>query len=144
VRGIVLPLQPIGWSPEHGGLPGTLSLAADCWPMPGSPSPLGGAGRRAAPADPEQPCGNPPAMAVAPCGCAPKMGCWSPPPLGGSRWSGRAGAGRRRGTDWHAGWIETSVMLQLRPDLVRMDRAVPGTWHHPEGLPPNGPRPGPG
>src|SRR5262249_61663918 len=29
VRGIVLPLQPVGWSPEHGGLPGTLSLRAD-------------------------------------------------------------------------------------------------------------------
>jgi creatinine amidohydrolase len=43
--------------------------------------------------------------------------------------------------DWHAGWIETSVMLQLRPDLVRMERAVPGTWHHPEGLPPSGPSP---
>src|SRR5258708_8483217 len=29
VRAIALPLQPIGWSPEHGGLPGTLSLDAD-------------------------------------------------------------------------------------------------------------------
>jgi hypothetical protein len=27
--GIVLPLQPIGWSPEHGNLPGTLSLDAE-------------------------------------------------------------------------------------------------------------------
>ena len=41
--------------------------------------------------------------------------------------------------DWHAGWIETSVMLQLRPDLVAMDRAAAGPWRHPNGLPPSGP-----
>jgi creatinine amidohydrolase len=41
--------------------------------------------------------------------------------------------------DWHAGWIETSVMLHLRPDLVRMERAEAGELRHPEGLPPSGP-----
>jgi mycofactocin precursor peptide peptidase len=27
------------------------------------------------------------------------------------------------GGDWHAGWVETSVMLALHPDLVRVSRA---------------------
>src|SRR5262249_35051769 len=43
--------------------------------------------------------------------------------------------------DWHGGWIETSVMLHLRPDLVVMEQAVPGFLHHPVGLPPHGPTP---
>src|SRR4029077_1511905 len=28
-QAVALPLQPIGWSPEHGDLPGTLSLDAE-------------------------------------------------------------------------------------------------------------------
>ncbi len=28
--------------------------------------------------------------------------------------------------DLHAGWLETSIILSLRPDLVRMDEALPG------------------
>src|SRR6476660_5847652 len=28
-QAVALPLQPIGWSPEHGNLPGTLSLDAE-------------------------------------------------------------------------------------------------------------------
>src|SRR5262249_39780599 len=43
--------------------------------------------------------------------------------------------------DWHAGWIETSVMLHLRPDLVAVEQAKPGPLHHPAGLPPYGPAP---
>jgi len=27
--------------------------------------------------------------------------------------------------DWHGGWLETSIMLNLMPDLVRMDLAAP-------------------
>jgi creatinine amidohydrolase len=27
--------------------------------------------------------------------------------------------------DWHGGWVETSIMLRLAPDLVRMDLAAP-------------------
>src|SRR5258705_35709 len=47
-------------------------------------------------------------------------------------------------TEQHGPHLPTgtdSFILQLRPDLVRMDRAVAGTWHHPEGLPPGGPSP---
>lgn len=29
-----------------------------------------------------------------------------------------------RGHDWHAGWMETSMMMHLRPDLVMGDRTV--------------------
>ena len=125
VRGIVLPLQPIGWSPEHGGLPGTLSLAADrladAWVAIARWSARAGL-RRLLILNSHG--GNPPAMADLPIGFTAQQapeGAVAP--------------------DWHAGWVETSVMLQLRPDLVRMDRAVPGTWHHPEGLPPGGPSP---
>ena len=42
--------------------------------------------------------------------------------------------------DWHAGWIETSVMLHLRPDLVAR-KAARREMRFPEGLPPNGPAP---
>ncbi len=43
--------------------------------------------------------------------------------------------------DWHAGWIETSVMLHLRPELVALDKASRREMRFPEGLPPDGPAP---
>ncbi|HEX7199341.1 MAG TPA: creatininase family protein, partial [Dongiaceae bacterium] len=43
--------------------------------------------------------------------------------------------------DWHAGWIETSVMLHLRPELVAMEQAAAAEMRYPEGLPPDGPAP---
>jgi len=43
--------------------------------------------------------------------------------------------------DWHAGWIETSVMLHLHPELVALDKAVRREMRFPEGLPPDGPAP---
>ena len=143
VRGIVLPLQPIGWSPEHGGLPGTLSLAADlladAWVAIGSWVARAGV-RRLLILNSHG--GNPPAIAVAALRLRTEDGLL----VATTHWEDLARPAElapqgAAAPDWHAGWIETSVMLQLRPDLVRMDRAVAGTWHHPEGLPPNGPSP---
>jgi mycofactocin system creatininase family protein len=37
-----------------------------------------------------------------------------------------AGHDPRRPSDLHAGWAETSIMLHLHPELVRLDRAAPG------------------
>jgi mycofactocin precursor peptide peptidase len=50
---------------------------------------------------------------------------WPPP--------GRAGLARSS-VDLHAGHTETSLMLHLAPELVRLDRATPGGPPHPEGL----------
>ena len=143
VRGIVLPLQPIGWAPEHGGLPGTLSLAADlladAWVAIGSWVARAGV-RRLLILNSHG--GNPPAIAIAALRLRTEDGLL----VATTHWEDLARPAELApdgalAPDWHAGWIETSVMLQLRPDLVRMDRAVPGTWSHPEGLPPNGPSP---
>jgi creatinine amidohydrolase len=143
VRGIVLPLQPIGWSPEHGGLPGTLSLdaglLATSWVAIARWAARTGA-RRLLILNSHG--GNPPAIAQAALRLRTADGLF----VVTTHWEALArpdelAPAEAPAPDWHAGWIETSVMLHLRPDLVAMDRAVAGTWRHPAGLPPNGPAP---
>ena len=141
IRGIALPLQPIGWSIEHGGLPGTLSLDADVlaagWVGLGRWIERAGA-RRLLILNSHG--GNAPVVSTAAlrlreeCGLFVAKAHWEA--LARPNELAPAGAPVE---DWHAGWIETSVMLQLRPDLVVMDRAAAGALPHPEGLPPNGP-----
>jgi len=143
VRGIVLPLQPIGWSPEHGGLPGTLSHSADrlaeAWVAIARWSTRAGI-RRLLILNSHG--GNPPAIAIAALRLRAEHGLF----VAQTHWEALArpaeiapaGATER---DWHAGWIETSVMLHLRPELVAMDKAHPAA-RPAEGLPPpDGPAP---
>ncbi len=141
VRGIVLPLQPIGWSIEHGGLPGTLSLEADlltaAWVNLGTRIERAGA-RRLLILNSHG--GNSPVAAMAAMRLRAERGLF----VVKTHWEALARADElapagAMAQDWHAGWIETSVMVHLRPDLVVMDRAAPGSLRHPEGLPPNGP-----
>jgi len=142
-RGIVLPLQPIGWSPEHGDFPGTLSLDADLlvagW--------LGlchwvkrAGARRLVILNSHG--GNSSVVSLA----AMRMRAELAMLVATTHWEALArpnelapaGAAMQ---DWHAGWIETSVMLHLRPELVAMERAVPGVLNHPVGLPADGAAP---
>ena len=143
VRGFVLPLQAIGWSPEHGGLPGTLSLDAEllaaAWVAIGRWAARAGA-RRLLILNSHG--GNPPAIAQAALRLRTEDGLF----VVTIHWEALArpdelAPAEAPAPDWHAGWIETSVMLHLRPDLVAMDRAAAGTWNHPAGLPPDGPAP---
>ena len=143
VRGIVLPLQAIGWSAEHGGLPGTLSLDAEllaaAWVAIGRWAARAGA-RRLLILNSHG--GNPPAIALAALRLRSEAGLL----VASTHWEALArpqelAPDGAPAPDWHAGWIETSVMLALRPELVAMDRAVAGAWRHPEGLPPNGSAP---
>jgi len=141
VRGIVLPLQPIGWSIEHGGLPGTLSLDAEllaaAWVGLGHWIDRAGA-RRLLILNSHG--GNSPVVSLAAMRLRVEHGLF----VVKTHWEALARAEELApagapAQDWHAGWIETSVMLHLRPDLVVMDRAASGSLRHPEGLPPNGP-----
>jgi creatinine amidohydrolase len=143
VRAIALPLQPIGWSIEHGGWPGTLSLDADllttAWVALGK-SIAGAGARRLLILNSHG--GNASVSATAAMRLRAEHGMF----VATTHWEALArpeelapaGAPHE---DWHAGWIETSVMLHLRPDLVAMDRAAPGSLRHSAGLPPNGPAP---
>jgi len=141
MRAIALPLQPIGWSVEHGELPGTLSLDAAMltagWVALGRWIQRAGA-RRLLIFNSHG--GNASLVATAAmqlraeCGLSVAHAHWQA--LADADGLAPAGASV---PDWHAGWIETSVMLQLRPDLVAMDRATAGPWRHPLGLPPSGP-----
>jgi creatinine amidohydrolase len=139
-RAIALPIQAIGWSSEHGDLPGMLSLEpellASTWVA---------LGRQVARAGPKRLIilnshgGNPPAIALAAMRLRSESGLL----VVQVHWEDLARARALKpkaapAEDWHAGWIETSVMLHLRPDLVRMERAKPGKLRHPEGLPPSG------
>ena len=141
VRAIALPLQPIGWSIEHGGLPGTLSLDAELlaqgWVGLGRWIERAGA-RRLLILNSHG--GNAPVVSTAAmrlraeCGLFVAKAHWEA--LARPNDLAPAGAPVE---DWHAGWIETSVMLHLRPNLVVMDSAVSGSFCHPKGMPPNGP-----
>jgi creatinine amidohydrolase len=131
-RAIVLPTQAIGWSSEHGDLPGMLSLEPELlaagWVTLGRQVARAGLKRLLIPA-----------IALS----AMRLRSDSGLLVVQTHWEDLAEpqALKPEGApaeDWHAGWIETSVMLHLRPDLVRMERAEPGTLHHPEGLPPSG------
>ena len=143
IRGIVLPLQPIGWSIEHGDFPGTLSLDAEClvaaWLSLGRW--IGRAGARRL-LILNSHGGNSPVVSLAAMRMRAELGMlvattgWEA--LARPNEMAPAGAAKQ---DWHAGWIETSVMLHLRPELVVMEQALSGSLRHPAGLPPNGPAP---
>jgi len=143
VRGVALPLQPIGWSIEHGGLPGTLSLEANlltaAWVDLGSWIARAGA-RRLLILNSHG--GNASVVSTA----AMRLRAEHEMFVVKTHWEALArpnelASAGAPAQDWHAGWIETSVMLHLRPDLVVMERAAPGSLRHPEGLPPNGSAP---
>src|ERR1700687_5391704 len=134
VRAIALPLQPIGWSLEHGGLPGTLSLEADllttAWVHLGHWIERAGA-RRLLILNSHG--GNSPVAATAAMRLRAEHGVFVVKThLGALARADELGPAEASAQDWHAGWIETSVMLHLRPDLVVMDRAAPGVLRHPE------------
>jgi creatinine amidohydrolase len=142
-RAIALPVQPIGWSSEHGGLPGTLSIDAELlaagWFALGEWVAQTGA-RRLLFLNSHG--GNPPAVALAAMRLRTQHGLF----VAQTHWEALARPTELAPTgapvyDWHAGWIETAMMLHLRPDLVRMDRAASGAMRHPDGLPPDGPAP---
>lgn len=140
---VALPLQPIGWSSEHGNLPGTLSLEAgllaDAWTSLGATMAAAGL-RRLVILNGHG--GNPPVIAVAAMRLRSAHGLlvaqvhWEA--LANPSGLAPADAPAR---DWHAGWIETSVMLHLHPELVAMEQAAAAEMRFPEGLPPDGPAP---
>ena len=140
---MALPLQPIGWSHEHGDLPGTLSLDAEFlaigWVALGASVAAAGQKRLLIL---NSHGGNPPPIALAAMRLRAEHGLL----VVQTHWEALAepaalappGAPAR---DWHAGWIETSVMLHLRPDLVALEKAARREMRFPEGLPPDGPAP---
>ena len=142
-QAVALPLQPIGWSSEHGDLPGTLSLDAELlaagWVTLGASVAAAGLKRLLIL---NSHGGNPPPIALAAMRLRAQHGLlvvqthWEA--LAEPAALAPAGAPAR---DWHAGWIETSVMLHLRPELVALDKAVRREMRFPEGLPPDGPAP---
>lgn len=120
VGAVVSPPVTVGASGEHAGFPGTLSvgnevmasvvveLVRSALPVPGSAEPFGGVvlvnGHG----------GNVAALASATDllgGEGRAVLTWHPQVAGG---------------DSHAGRTETSMLLHLDPDCVRMDRAAPG------------------
>jgi mycofactocin precursor peptide peptidase len=129
---LVAPALPYGSSGEHAGFAGTLSIGQEALEQlvlalartlgpevrglvlvcahGGNAEPLSRAARQAA-------WEHRPLLV------------WPPP--------GRSGPVRspeRRTVDLHAGRTETSLMLHLAPELVRLDRAASGGPRHPEGL----------
>ena len=140
-RAIALPTQAIGWSSEHGDLPGLLSfepeLLASAWVALGRQVARAGLNRLLIL---NSHGGNPPPIALAAMRLRSESGLL----VVQAHWEDLAEPEALKpeaalAEDWHAGWIETSVMLQLRPDLVRMEQATAGKLRHPEGLPPAGP-----
>lgn len=140
-RAIILPTQAIGWSSEHGDLPGMLSLEpellAAAWVALGHQIARAGLSRLLIL---NSHGGNPPAIALAAMRLRSELGLLAVQ----AHWEDLAQPAALKPKaappqDWHAGWIETSAMLHLRPDLVRMDRARKGGLRYPEGLPPSGP-----
>ncbi len=143
MRAVALPLQPIGWSAEHEDLPGTLSqepelLAGACAALGAG---IAAAGlRRLLILNAHG--GNPPPVAIAALKLRRAHGLL----VVQAHWEALAkpaelappGAPAR---DWHAGWIETSVMLHLRPGLVRLDRAEADGPGRSGELPPGGSAP---
>lgn len=140
---VALPVQPIGWSPEHGRFPGTLSLDADRlahgWAELGVWVKRSGLTRLLIL---NSHGGNPPAIDIAAMRLRADHGLLAVK----SHWEALAEPARiappgAPALDWHGGWIETSVMLHLHPALVRMDEAAVSPLAHPAGLPPDGPAP---
>jgi creatinine amidohydrolase len=140
-RAVVLPTQAIGWSSEHGDLPGMLSLEPEMlaagWVALGQQVARAGLSRLLIL---NGHGGNPPAISLA----AMRLRCESGLLVVETHWEALAKAQALRpkaapAQDWHAGWIETSVMLHLKPELARMERAQAGKIRHPAGLPPSGP-----
>jgi creatinine amidohydrolase len=142
-QAVALPLQLIGWSSEHSDLPGTLSLDAELlaagWVALGTAVAAAGLKRLLIL---NSHGGNPPPIALAAMRLRAQHGLlvvqthWEA--LAEPAAVAPAGAPAR---DWHAGWIETSVMLHLRPELVALDKASRREMRYPEGLPPDGPAP---
>ena len=141
---VVLPVQRIGWSVEHGDWPGTLSLGPDR--LAGDWVELGGwvarAGfRRLLILNGHG--GNAPVAAVTTMRLRSEHGLLAAV----AHWQDLAGPADRGLTrDWHGGHVETSVMLHLRPDLVDMHAAKPAPTRPLSGLPmpslpPDGPAP---
>lgn len=143
---VILPVQRIGWSVEHGDWPGTLSLEADR--LAAGWVELGGwvarAGlRRLLILNSHG--GNTPVAALAAMRLRTEHGLLA----ARAHWQDLAGrhdparpaaAGGSR--DWHGGHVETSVMLHLRPDLVDMRAALPPRPDpRADHLPPDGPFP---
>lgn len=140
---VALPVQPIGWSPEHGRLPGTLSLDAAL--LAGAWTELGCWVKRAGLTRLlilNSHGGNPPAIDMSAMRLRADHGLL----VVKSHWEALAepaaiappGAPAH---DWHGGWIETAVMLHLHPGLVHMAEAAAAPLAHPAGLPPDGPAP---
>lgn len=133
---VVLPVQPVGWSVEHGDWPGTLSFGpdqlAESWVRLGSWAARAGF-RRVLILNGHG--GNAPVAAVAAMRLRSEHGLLA----ARAHWQDLAGSIDGPGRDWHAGHIETSVMLHLRPDLVDMGAARAGPAF--TGLPPDGPAP---
>jgi creatinine amidohydrolase len=143
LRAVSLPLQAIGWSSEHGDFPGTLSLPADllasAWTVLGSAVAKLGLKRLLIL---NSHGGNPPAIGLAAMRLRTEHGLF----VAQTHWEALARPAEiapagATGPDWHAGWIETSVMLHLRPELVAMDKARAGALRRIDGLPPDGPAP---
>ena len=137
---VALPLQPIGWSREHRNLPGTLSLEAEIlaagWTALGASVAAAGL-RRLVILNGHG--GNPPGIAVT----AMRLRSDHDLLVAQVHWEALAdpaalAPAEAPDRDWHAGWIETSVMLHLRPELVAMEQAAAAEMRYPEGLPPDG------
>lgn len=140
---VCLPLQPVGWSVEHGGLPGTLSLEAEtlaaAWSETGQWVARAGLSRLIIL---NSHGGNPPAIAIAAMRLRARDGLL----VVRAHWEALARPAELAPPgapphDWHAGWIETSVMLHLRPDLVRVRAAKPAPFRTGPDFPPGGTTP---
>ncbi|NYZ12347.1 creatininase family protein [Azospirillum sp. RWY-5-1] len=138
---VALPVQPVGWSPEHGRFPGTLSLDAEllvrAWTELGVWVKRSGFTRLLIL---NSHGGNPPAIDITAMRLRADHGLL----VVKSHWETLAEPGRTAppgapALDWHGGWIETSVMLHLHPALVRMEHAADSPVTHPHDLPPDGP-----
>jgi creatinine amidohydrolase len=120
---VILPVQEVGCSHEHLAFPGTLSLpprdAVAAWVAMGEGVARTGCRRIVLVSSHG---GNGPAMELAAQDLRVRSGMvavttsWArlghPPPPGGIDLA----------HDWHGGFVETSIMLAFRPDLVRGDR----------------------
>jgi creatinine amidohydrolase len=139
-RAVALPLQSVGWSTEHCNLPGTLSLDAEllaaAWVGLGTSVAQAGL-RRLLILNSHG--GNPPAIELA----AMRLRARSGMLVAQAHWEVLARPAELAppdapARDWHAGWIETSLMLHLRPELVTLDQLMVGDMRFPDGMPPDG------
>ncbi len=134
---LVLPVQRVGWSVEHGDWPGTLSLDADR--LAAGWVELGGWAARAGIRRLlilNSHGGNTPVAAIAAMRMRAEHGLLA----ARAHWQDLAGPADGGGRDWHGGLVETSVMLHLRPDLVDRGAVAPPPPHT-LPLAPDGPAP---